>query len=274
MKPLAIVASSSSSHQRLLGEALVSGFKNHGVNAFVVPSQHHARQYLHISVWGWRLGQVLAGMKRDVLVMERAYLGDRFRYFSLGWNGLNGRADFGQPKVDLEARFQEHFSHLYKPWDPRGSYVLLCGQVPGDAALGGRDLRPWYAEKARAAAAFYGLPVRFRPHPLAKAKGINPAIPGAPEMACSYEEALEGARVVVTFSSNSGVDALMAGKPTVAFDEGSMTWGTSFSDFSLDDSEPAGRLEWAQRLSGCQWLPEEVATGAPLAGLLGPLGLG
>lgn len=273
MKPLAIVAGQNSPHQQMIGAALVEGFKKHGVNAFLVPTQHHARQYLHIGIWGWRMGQVLHGMKRDILVMERAYLGDRFKYFSLGWNGLNGRADFGRPMVDLEARFEEHFRNFYKPWNPKGSYVLLCGQVPGDAALLGRDLRPWYAEKARQAAAFFGMPVRFRPHPLAKAKGLNPSIPGASELACSYEEAISGARVVVTFSSNSGVDSLMAGKPTIAFDEGSMTWGISFSDFSLDETEPVGRLEWAHRISGVQWLPEEVATGKPLAGLLGPFGL-
>lgn len=269
MKPIVIVAGPKAPHQIEIAEALVEGFKKHQINAFIVPTQHHARQYKHICIWGWRMGAVLKGMDRNVLVMERAYLGDRFKYFSLGWNGLNGRADFGKPVVDLAARFDEHFGHLYKPWNPEGRYVLLCGQVPGDASLGGRDMRPWYAQQARLASEFYGLPVVFRPHPVAVQKGIVFQVPGTHELRCSYEEALAGARVVVTFNSNSGVDALMAGKPVVAVDEGSMTWGTSSPCFTHDTEEPEGRRAWAERLAGTQWLAEEVASGVPLAGLLG-----
>ena len=58
---------------------------------------------------------------------------------SIGINGLNGRATFVETP-DPDKRFEPH-KPLLKPWNPHGDYVLICGQVPGDAALG-VDLKP------------------------------------------------------------------------------------------------------------------------------------
>jgi len=74
-------------------------------------------------------------MGRDVLVMERGYIGDRTHWTSLGWNGLNGRARVPLAPADGGARFERNYSRLMHPYNPAGHYALIIGQVPGDASL-------------------------------------------------------------------------------------------------------------------------------------------
>ncbi len=91
--------------------------------------------------------------------------------------------------------------------DPKG-YVLLCVQTVGDASHGmGRDeLQAWcLAQQAK----YPGLVIR--PHP--QEEHLDYGIPRCP--AASLDEALAGARLVVTANSNTGHEALMAGVPVV-----------------------------------------------------------
>jgi hypothetical protein len=255
-----IVANPSARHQWQHGLALQDGLRVHGVRARLL-HRHEAVASDTVAVWGWRTGVQHRRAGRNVLVMERGYLGDRFVWSSLGWNGLNGHARFGRGRGN---RFEQHFGHLRQPWRTGGDYVLIVGQVPGDAALRGRDLRPWYAEQATAAAR-YGLPVRFRPHPLAARRtGGRFDVPGAPQLSGELAEALQGAALVVTFNSNTAVESLLAGRPTVAMDDGSMAWGVALRELpaSLDADEPSGRAEWLDALAWTQWTLDEIASGA------------
>ncbi len=56
--------------------------------------------------------------------------------------------------------------------------------------------------------------------------------------------ALAGARAVITFNSNTGVEAVLAGKPTVAIDEGSMAWPVTAHEI-IDYPKEPNRLTWA-----------------------------
>lgn len=76
---------------------------------------------------------------------------------------------------------------------------------------------------AEQAADVYGLPVRFRPHPMEqRRRGFLRQVHGCETDRGPLADSLAGATVVVTWNSNTGVDALLAGKPTVAMGEGSM----------------------------------------------------
>lgn len=257
---LTIVASASASHQMQYGRAMQAGLRTHGIVAPLVHSHESVRTET-VACWGWRRGEFHRAQGREVLVLERGYLGDRFAWCSMGWNGLNGRATFGEWK-DGGRRFREKFGHLLRPWNPGGDYVLIVGQVPGDAALGGRCLRGWYSEQAERAARLYGLPVRFRPHPLAARRGGPQHVPGAETIGGELCENLARAALVVTFNSNTGVDALLAGKPTVATDEGSMVWGVALRELppTLNIAEPA-RLTRLQRIAACQFTLAEIESG-------------
>lgn len=248
-----------SPHQQVHAEALAKGVWAHGITPILTTRGNPVRTK-RVACWGWRYGQLLRDRNCDVLIMERGYLGDRFAWTSLGWNGLNGRATF-YPKDD-PSRFNQHFT--LKPWKSGGDYVLLVGQVPGDASLGGLDLTRWYQDTAKQAATAYGLPVRFRPHPLADRHG-GPSRPvaGAPTINGELAGALEGAAVAITFNSNAGVDAVLAGVPTVTLDQGSMAYDVA--GHAIGERLTPPREEWAARLAWCQWTLAEIKDGTAWA---------
>lgn len=192
--------------------------------------------------------------------MERGYLGDRFAWTSIAWNGLNGRGTFpGYP--DDSTRFAENFE--MKPWKHDGDYVLMMGQVPGDASLRGRDLMPWYVDTAMKAQNAYEMPVKFRQHPQAARRGHRQSPKYTDPSIGDLSEALNGAAICVTFNSNSGVDAVLAGVPTVVADEGSMAWDVAAH--RVGDIARPDRQAWANRLAWKQWTMQEIASGAALA---------
>lgn len=247
-----LVAHSQSRHHQIHREILARGLRAHGLD--VILSDYDGRlraDTQHVACWGWRLGGALRARGHSVLVMELGYLGDRLAWTSLAWNGLNNRGAVPAPVDDGGARFARHFGHMLKPENPDGGYALIIGQVPGDASLRGRDLRPWYAEQA----ARHGqhMPVYFRPHPEAIKLGHGFDVPGAPIMDGPLADALAGARVVVTYNSNTGVDAVLAGKRATAADKGSMIW-----DYT-DRETLLSRLAWRQ------WTRQEIESGEALA---------
>lgn len=248
------------SHQVAHRQALQDGLKRHGVSDL-------GRNV--VVCWGWRSGQRHRRAGRDVLVLERGYIGDRFKWSSLGWNGLNGRADFPEYPDDGGDRFRSMAA--LAPWDPSGEYVLLVGQVRGDAALQGRDLTKWYADAAKHAEGTYGLPVRFRPHPQEVRRGIRRTVPGTASDTGPLADSLDGAAVVVTWNSNTGVDALLAGKPVVVSDPGAMAWPIAARE--IGGERGLDREAWAHALAWKQWTLEEIASGEALAGIVkGPRG--
>jgi len=244
-------------HQIAHWQAVTEGLRRHGV----------LDQYPGVVVcWGWRTGAVHRKRGRDVLVLERGYLGERFNWSSIGWNGLNGLATFPDYPTDFGARFRRLGVQL-EPWRPAGEYVLLVGQVHGDAALQGRNLGPWYAQTAKAAAAQYGLPVRFRPHPLeVRRTGVVRRVPGTEHDAGPLVDALARAAVVVTWNSNTGVDALLAGKPVVALGDGAMA--SPLAARELGGQCNPDREAWAHALAWKQWTLEEIRSGEALVGVV------
>jgi hypothetical protein len=245
-----VIGNPRARHQVTHQKALAQGLRAHGLKVAEIAS-HRRPQTERVATWGWRLGKELRALGHQVLVMERGFLPDRFKWTSLGWNGLNARATVPPVPEDGGERFATHHQPL-KPWNEDGKYILIAGQVPGDAALGGRDLFPWYAEKAEELAGLHGLPVRFRHHPLSYRRSVVREVPGAPRIDGTLDEALEGAKLVVTFNSNTGVDALLAGKPATAEDEGSMIWGMT------------DRQDWANKLAWRQWTIDEISSGVAL----------
>lgn len=248
-----IVVNPLMEHHAVYAAAMREGLRRHGV-AVTVRTPDALREADVSIAWGWRLAGPLCGAGSRVLVMERGYIGDRMRWTSLGWNGLNGRATF--PAVDNAAhRLAWHFPGVIRPVNMRGEYVLLIGQVEGDAALGDLDVRRWYAETTARAAELFGLPVKFRPHPLGDSKPVT----GAETLEGDLAAALDGAALVVTWNSTVGVESVLRGKPTVAMDAGSMALPVADTDLRIN--VPLGRDAWASRLAWCQWSIEEIRNG-------------
>ena len=249
-------------HQNQHAEALEQGLRALGISSKRF-FQSVGVYTPTVACWGWRVGSVLRHAGADVLVMERGYLGDRFKWTSLCWNGLNGHGTFPPSPDDGGERFRTHHGHLMKPWREGGEYVLLVGQVPGDASLKGRDLRPWYAECARRAAKRFGMPVMFRAHPLAHRRGGVFVVPGTKMQHGSLGEAFAGAAAVISYNSNTTVEAVLAGIPTVCIDRGSMAFEMCSHDIDAPLVRP-DRERWAHDLAWKQWTIDEIRSGAAL----------
>jgi hypothetical protein len=255
-----IVASALAPHQDQHALALTEGLQRRGVKVQRVHCHSDVRTQIVIC-WGWRAGKKHRAAGREVLVMERGYIGDRFRWSSLGWNGLNGRAEFAN-RSDGGRRFRRHFAGMMRPMRRRGEYVLLIGQVAGDAALDGRSLVPWYEATAARAREEYGLPVVFRPHPLSKSEDAISAGAVDDVRGGDLQAALEDAAVVITWNSNTAVEAVLAGRPTIAMDAGSMAWPVTAHE--IGPIPRIGRSSWAASLAWKQFTLEEMANGFAL----------
>lgn len=249
-------------HQQRHGEALAAGFRRHGITPNFGKWMRDAPADIHI-IWGWKQpGIIRMAHQRGerVLVMERGFLPDRMQWCSLGWDGLAGRGKYA-PAGDNGQRWETYFSGLRKPWKVENDgYVLLIGQVPGDAALRGMALQPWatgVCEKLRQA----GYAVRYRPHPIMTARGDTFCPQGAMLTRRELQDDLAGAAACVTYSSTTAVEAVLAGVPTVAIDEGSIAWPVTSHD--LDDLfYRSGRRQWCHDLAWRQWTIDELAAGA------------
>lgn len=203
-----------------------------------------------VVVWGWRIGSNFHAKGLDTLVIERGYIGDRFEWYSAGWNGLNGRARF--PLVpDGGQRWQTYFAPLLRPWrhTSLGRYALVMGQVPTDTSLRNVNFRAWVGD-ACAAMQVRGLPVAYRPHPLAPR--FLPYTQDVQVLKGDLRAALDGAMVTVTYNSNSAVDGILAGVPCIAMDQGSMAWDVATHCYSDLATQP-DRTEWAHCLAWRQW---------------------
>lgn len=195
----------------------------------------------------------------QVCILERGYLGDRFKWTSVSFGGeLNGRAQFRT--INDPARFNEHFSHLMQPWARQEGYALIVGQVPGDMSLRpiGGTLDGWYRWTA-AELMKRGHDVRFRPHPEAVRRGIGGGIPGVETIGGDLQTALAGASHVVSYNSNTAVEAVLSGVPAVSMDIGSMAYGVTGHE--PGEIVTPDRIEWAARLAWKQFSADEMASG-------------
>jgi len=205
--------------------------------------------------WGSRYLELLKKHYKKVVVMEQGYFNDRSRFYSLGIGGLNGFADFRN--YDRPSDRWEKYRVPITPWQTAGDYYLIMGQVPGDMSISGIDIESYYATMAAELIKRTDKPVYFRPHPLARQESnVLPILKGP------LKESLRHAAGVVTFNSNSGVDAVIAGAPVMVGNRGSMAWSVAAKtvDQLINFNFP-GRMQWLYNLAYTQWTLDELTDG-------------
>lgn len=255
---ITIVSVMRAAHQRAHFDAARNGFENLGVK--VTHSMNP--QTKAVACWGWRTGKQLRDAGHEVLVFERGYIGDRFNLTSIGWNGLNGHAEFPDYDNDGGERFKLH-GGVMQSWRHGGQYALIMGQVPTDASLCGQDLMPWYRECAQIIQDVYRIPVKFRTHPDLTRRGVYQQIRGVEvSRGKTLAEDLKDAAFSLCWNSNASVDSVLAGVPCVVGDRGSMAY--SVCSNSLDAVVCPDRDLWATQLAWKQWSLDEIETGKAL----------
>jgi len=195
---------------------------------------------------------------KPFVVVERGYLGDRVKqWFSVGIGGLNGLADFNNQNVS--GKRWAMWRDGLQPWQENGNYALVIGQVHGDASLYGIDINQWAYMAVNQAKRVYDKVV-FRHHPEIKAK--DRANFGVQIMQGPLQSVLKKAKCVITYSSNTAVEAIMAGIPAVTAIKGSMAWDVSSHNIE-DPLIYPDREEWGKKLAYTQWSIDEMREGLP-----------
>jgi len=124
-----VYAMMAMSHQVERATSFCHGLKRHGYDDASVIS-HATPQPCDLAVfWGMHHSQPIRTTqdkaKKPWLMMERGYVGDRFHWTSIGYNGLNGHADFVNENCSGD-RWDKYFDGYLKPWHG-GDYILLTG---------------------------------------------------------------------------------------------------------------------------------------------------
>lgn len=259
-------------HQKEHAGAMKSGVEAHGHRAVFTEADtvvDDAAVHVTWSVKRPRIFDWARRTGRHVLVMERGHIPDRFAYTSCGWDGLARRGRY-YDGADGGARWRARHGDLMKPWAlGRAPLALVIGQVRGDAALYGVDFDRWQQEVCDQLLTL-GWDVAYRPHPLMRRHNRETCPVGAGMTLGGLEDDLARAGLVVTFNSTAGVEAVLAGVPTVVMDEGGMAWDVALHAIPGPDeqimAEP-DRESWAHRLAWAQWSLDEIASGAAWAGL-------
>lgn len=225
----------------------------------VVVSQQLDRSCDAHVFWGMKRAWGKAAMNRDprrCVVIERAYLGDRKRWHALGIGGLNGRADFNNAEAPPD-RWNRWWASEMKPWrEGPATRAVVIGQVPGDASLEGADIWEWTLDALEAARRVYPV-VYYRPHPQTPYRRVPDGVKTLPG---PIHEALAKVDAVITYSSNTAVDAAMAGVPcSVA---SAMSMANNIASHAVDAPlVRPDRGEWGRKIAYAQWLPIELANG-------------
>jgi hypothetical protein len=143
-----------------------------------------------------------------------------------------------------------------KPWRAEGEYWLICGQVRGDkSTIDNQQILRWYVDVAKEAERL-NKPVWFRPHPLNQS--FVP--PGVNISHGSLDDALNKASLVITWSSNAAVDAVIAGVPVCMGSEYGIAWPMASHWPDTKVIQP-NRETWLQDVSYSQWTMAEIQQG-------------
>lgn len=250
-------------HQNRWGHYFESGLLKHGITPNWGPADaKQTKVDCDIAViWGHKKTHIINAQKEKGLpyiVMERGYFGDRYVYTSVGYNGLNGTADF-KNKNSPSSRWEQHGVPVGE-WKTGGDYILLLGQVAGDAAVRmGETLPNWYAKVVGHIRAKTKMPIYFRPHPLARQKFD---VHHTKTISGNLQDAFAKAFCAVAYSSNSLTDAVIAGVPVFAFSKIAMAYPLACHDIAsiLAPIRPA-REQWLYDLAFAQWTWKEIANG-------------
>ena len=226
-------------------------------------------QYDFAICWGLRAMERLKTYAKNCLVLENAYLNNvqslEKVWVSLGWNGLNGRADFCNTNSPPD-RWKKHFNDGRLLDYSDGEYILIPLQIQGDQSLN----YIWnsvlsYQYICESIREFTDLPIMIKDHPTfpesqPKVKGVKNVKYIDTNM--PIEKAISKAKVVVTINSNAGVDAALAGKPVISLDKGSMVWDISEHDFKkINNPKFNDRTQWCNNIAYAQWHPSELKSG-------------
>ena len=196
----------------------------------------------------------ISGCGKPHVVLEMGYVRrgwDENAYYSFGVGGLNGRADFFNKNSPPDRR--NALKVNLQPWR-EGTGIMVAGQVTRDASVQHHDHAEWIRNMLKR------FPnAIYREHPL---QG-HPVPNVGSNKRCTCPNIVRAAEnhdigKLITFNSNTAVEAVISGVPTISMDEGSMVWGITNHNPSKPPLCPTvAREQWFNDLAYAQWRPKE-----------------
>ena len=164
---------------------------------------------------------------------------------------------------------------IIKPikWRNEGDHILVLMQNPGDASLRGADIFEWVENTVIELRKHTDRPIRIRPHPLPnkqqKLEQLKQKLTFCefvenklPDNLRPLHQDFQNCWCVVSYSSGSAVDAVLAGIPNIACDSGNMAWPISSTKLNMIEQPYTGDTAlWEQQISHCQFSVEELRNG-------------
>ena len=162
-------------------------------------------------------------------------------------------------------------------WKSNGEDILVCMQKVGDASLRGTNIFDWTRDTVIKLREHTHRKIIVRPHPLYR-KGYAHKLLKEELMLLqdvhwqesdvkqnnflSIQEQLKNIWCVVTYTSGTGIDAVLHGVPSIACDTGSMVYDVSSNKLEdVNDPYRGNKNEWANKIAHCQWSLEEFESG-------------
>lgn len=164
-------------------------------------------------------------------------------YWQVSYGKLNS-----PPKFKCESdRFDKLDIEIKQSGGNKDGYALIIGQMPNDKALFGSNHEKWLKEQI----AYYtnkGFDILYREHPRGGLQFNNVKVSHN-----SLAEAIDDAKLVVCYTSNTGHEALLSGVPVVSDSRSAYYELTGETIPSIDK-----RREYFSRLAYGQWLVSEM----------------
>lgn len=201
--------------------------------------------------------------------------------FRVGVNGfLWDDANWGFEHIHVDRSKKVFERNGYDPnikWKEDGEYILLCMQKVGDASLRGADVFAWTEDTVNEIRKHTSRKIIIRPHPLYRKSRLHNTLKEkvlvVPDV--HWQEAdvtkpnfvpiaeqLKNAWCTVTYSSGTGIDAVINGIPNVACDTGSMVYDVSTKDIAGIEKPYRGeKKKWSNKVAHCQWSIDEFESG-------------
>ena len=176
-----------------------------------------------------------------------------------------------------EKVFSRNGYDVKKAWKTTGDDVLVCMQKVGDASLRGLNIFDWTLETVKRVREHSDRSIVVRPHPLYRKKVIHQNLRDTLEQIKNVhwqesdlkkenfipiEKQLQNVWCTVTYTSGTGVDAVLNGTPNIACDSGSMVYDVSSNKVDEIENPFRGpKDDWSNKIAHCQWSLDEFESG-------------
>lgn len=200
--------------------------------------------------------------KIPVIVLEVGCL-KREVTWRIGLNGINSLPNIISNRssklgVDL------------KPWNKRGSNILICGQRLASQQWIHGDQREWLTKLVESIRLYTDRNIIFRPHPREILKddcrNIDVSIQVPTKLVNTYDEydfEIRNTWMVINSSSNPGVQSLINGCPCIV-DSHSLAYELSTSIENIEKPRYDDREIWFEKICNTEWTLLEIASGEPI----------